>query len=409
MWNEWRSRWELVVRCTDLPSLLNALTDAGVPFEGAHPLDEVRVYMEVPYGQVHRVRSLLELHGSELMLCRPYGFMPEMLRLGKRTALLVSGVLCFLLLAASNLFVWRIDVTGNEQVARGDVVRAMTEAGAGVGSFWPSFDAEQLRTQLLLDLEEVQWLSVNYKSGAVEVVLREKKPVPEVIDNDEPVHIVADRGGLVTSLAVKQGQPCVSVGDTVEEGQLLISGAAASTVGGVRTVHALGQIRGRTWHALSVRMPTQERVKVWTGRRSLKISVILQGNRLNFYGNSSIFGDTCDTITMDYHLCMNGVFALPVRIVVQRCEYWDLQERETDRDLRVKLGRDALMEALQQRLGETGQVLTVDFAAKDAAECTTVTVMAECLQELGKEVPISASQLSEIQRQNILGEETTND
>ena len=409
MWNRWRSRWEVVVRCTDVSSLLNVLTEADVDFEAARPLDGVSLYLEVPYGQMYRVRNVLGRCGGEIVLCKPHGFRPTVLRLSKRTALLASAAVCFLLLAVSNLFVWRIDVSGNHTVARGDVVRAMTEVGAGIGSFWPAFDAEQLRTQLLLRLEDVQWVTVNYKSGAVEVVLREKKEVPDVIDNDEPVHIVAERAGVVTSLGAKQGQPRVAVGDTVEKGQLLISGAAVSTLGSTRTVHALGTVQGRTWHSLSVRIPLQELIKAWTGRRSLKISVILGENRVNFYGSSSIFGDTCDTITMDYHLCMEGVFALPVRLVIQRCEYWNPASRETDPDARQARGRDALMEALQLRLGDTGEVLSADFAAQDGEACTTMTVMAECLQELGVERAMTDEELREIQRHNILGEETTND
>ena len=80
-----------------------------------------------------------------------------------------------MLLAVSNLFVWRIDVTGNKTIPTGTVLRAMEESGAGIGTFWPSFDGEQLKTELLLRLKDVQWVAVNYGSGGVESLLNDRQ------------------------------------------------------------------------------------------------------------------------------------------------------------------------------------------------------------------------------------------
>lgn len=409
MGNQWRSRWELVIREPSAEGLLNALTEAGVTFHAPRIMDEVTVYLEIPYGQMGRARRVLEARGSELRLCRPYGLIPAARRLGKRYALLVSMGLCLALLGLSNLFVWRIDVTGNETVPTGAVLRAMADAGAGIGSFWPAFDGERLKTRLLLQLEEVQWVAVNYRSGAVQVVVREQRPAPDIIDNDAPVHIIAARSGVVAELSAKQGQACVGVGDTVEKGQLLISGAAASSIGTTRTVHALGSVRARTWHTISARIPAGETVKAYTGRQSLRISLILGGKRINFYGNSSIFGDTCDTITMDYRLCMEGVFSLPIRVVVQHSVYWTPVRRQADEQALEAAAREALTEMLRQRLGDEAAVVTSDFASNGNGESLTVTVMAECLEEIGEEVPIPDDELRRIQSDNTLREEATND
>ena len=401
--------WEAVIRDTAGEGLLNDLTEAGISFFVPQLVDGVTVYVRGPYGEMTALRRILERRGSELRYCRPYGLVPMALRLGKRYGLLLTLGLCCMLLVLSNLFVWRIEVRGNETVPKGAVLRAMEEAGAGIGSFWPAFDGEQLKTQLLLRLEDVQWVAVNYRSGAVEVVLREKRKVPEVIDNDEPVHIVSDRDGIIGAMGVKQGQSLVAVGDTVEKGQILVRGDVVSAMGTTRTVHALGSVQGRTWHTLSVRIPTEQWKKTYVGHRSLKISLIFGRRRVNFYRNSSIFGDTCDTITMDYHLCMDGIFSLPVRLAVQRCEYWEGVTNDADVNRLTERGQACLKEALSARLGDDGVLVTEQYAAKSGADAVTVTVMAECLEEIGVEVPIPESRLREIRADNTLREEAVND
>ena len=395
------SYWELIVRDTCIEGLLNDLAEGEIGFFSPRLQDGVTVYFCIPYDRIRQLRSIAERRGSELLLCRPKGLIPTAGRLSRRYALIGTLLVCAVLLGLSNLFVWQVDVKGNARVPTGAVLRAMEEAGAGIGNFWPAFNGEQLKTELLLRLDEVQWVAVNYGSGGVEVVLREKRKIPKVVDNDAPVHIIAARDGVVGTMSVKQGQPAVGVGDTVEKGQLLISGAAVSSMGTTRTVHALGDVRGRTWHTVSVRMPLERVKKGYVGHRSLKISMIFGGKRVNFYRNSSILGDTCDTITMDYHLCMEHVFSLPVRFVVQRCEYWEPVCQKTDGTHLAELGKEHLHAELLRRLGEEGEVVTETYAAQTGAEAVTVTVMAECLEDIGVEIPIPEDELRRIREEAV--------
>lgn len=399
------SGWEIVVRDTCPEGLLNALSEGNVRFYAARMIDAVTVYLQVPYSEVRQVRAAAEKRGSDLRVCRPFGLRPKLLQLGKRYALLVSLIMCGAVLAVSNLFVWRIDVTGNETVPTGEIIRAVSEAGGGIGSFWPLFDSEQMRTEMLLQLENVQWVGINYRTGAIEVVVRERTEIPEIVDNDAPIHIVAAKAGVIMDIAAKQGQTRAAAGDTVEKGQVLISGAAVSSIGTTRTVHALGDVRARTWYTISARQPDYELRKAYSGRNKRKISLILGSNRLNFYSDSSIFEDSCDTIIMDYHLCMDGVFTLPVRIVVQQCVYWSAVERELEAQAQEKAAHHALMEVLKQNIGEEGSVTTADFAAMLRDGGMTVTLMAECVEEIGEEAPISEDELQRIRLDNTLREE----
>ena len=68
-------------------------------------------------------------------------------------------------------------------------------------------------------------------------------------------------------------------------------------------------------------------------------------------------------------------------------------------------GRTALHTALAE-LVDDGSVVSEHYAAQTGVEAVTVTLMAECLEEIGVEVPISQRELREIPS---LREEAAND
>lgn len=379
--------WDVVVQMPCAEAVLNGLTEREINYFAPCLLDGVTLSLQIPYGQMALARKIIEKQGGEIRLCRPRGLLPRLERLRRRYGLLAGLLVCLLVLGMSNFFVWRIEVSGNETVPDGAVLRAMENAGAGIGSFWPKFQAERLQNRLLMELTDVQWVGVNYSSGAVRVVLREKRPIPDVIDNDEAVDIAAVRGGVVMSVSAKQGQSMVNVGDRVEQGQILISGRPADALGGVRNVHALGSVKGRTEYVLSARVPLQGLKKEYSGRQHLKLSLIIGRNRINFYPDSSNLGHTCDTITMDYHLCMQGVFSLPIRLLVHKQVDWKPVVYEADVQEVCAQAQEALSACLRQKTAQRGDIITEEFSALPAQNCLTVTMAAECVEELGEEVP----------------------
>ena len=66
------------------------------------------------------------------------------------------------------------------------------------------------------------------------------------------------------------------------------------------------------------------------------------------------------------------------------------------------------MEVLKQDIGEEGSVTTADFAAMPRDGGMTVTLMAECMEEIGEETPISEEELQRI-RLPLREEDAAND
>lgn len=403
--NNRRSRWSLVVDDPSVPGLINAMTQENIAFFGLHCPSAITAEFQVLHRDIAAVKAILEKRGSTVRQCKPYG--PHILfaRLFHRRWLWVNALLWTVVLLVSSLFVWRIEVDGNVEVTDGEILRTMEQLHAGIGSFWPRFDGEALQTQMLLDMPELQWVGINYGAGLVRVTVREREIAPELTDNREPMNIIAKTDGVVSHISALQGQTKVAEGEAVEKGQLLISGFAESPTGAARKVHALGTVEARTYRTLSVKQPAAVTQKAYTGRKSYKISLNFMGKRVNLYFGSSFSGATCDKITMDYHLCMDGVFALPVGLTVEEYVYYEQQPRQISPEQQENAAKQALMDNLNASLEDGEQVLHTDFAATHRPEGVMVTVRAEVLEEIGEEVPLT----QEHEEEQIVGDELAND
>lgn len=99
--------------------------------------------------------------GVRLRVERRKGVPFFLYRYRKRLGILVGLTVAILFLWAMSLFIWDIQVTGNETIDAGDVLRTVEEMGLKIGAFRPSLDARVFERQLILDYKEISWVAVN--------------------------------------------------------------------------------------------------------------------------------------------------------------------------------------------------------------------------------------------------------
>lgn len=95
--------------------------------------------------------------------------------------------------------------------------------------YGPSLDERSIANRTLMELEELSFLSVNLRGIRAEVVVRESDPAPEVEPTGVASDLIAEKSGVILDLHALAGQPLVGEGDTVEAGDVLVSGTVTIT------------------------------------------------------------------------------------------------------------------------------------------------------------------------------------
>lgn len=366
------------------PRFLNALAEAGIRFWGAEPDDDFTLRLALRPRDLEAARGLAARCQCTIKTLKLRGAPAVRRRLRHRVALMAGLAVCFALLAASRLFVWEIEVEGNETVSKGEILRALADCGVESGSFWPSWSADTIKNEVILRVPELSWVGVSVDSSRATVRVREREEAPEVTDKDAPYSVMARTTGIIERMQVYLGAPMVQVGDAVLEGETLVSGRVESGLGTVRYVHASAMIEARTYYELTIAAPLEYAVAEESGGHT-RWALVIGGERLNLYAGGSSLQDNCVRVTTEHSMSWPGVFTLPVSLVREDILEYDIIARRVDTDaLRSRL-EEELSTQLETLLDGRGEVLSQTFTANEDGELMYVTLRAECLEDIAAE------------------------
>lgn len=368
--------------------VLNLCAVHDVPFWDLKWLDGVTFTVSTTRRGLRRLRQVV---GEEctVTVCRESGA-PHFLRKFRHRYALWCGLAAFvLLLFGGNLFIWEFRVTGNQTVPDETILRALEDYGITVGSPGMHIDQENLRNHVLLELSDLSWLVVNVKGCVGHVQVVERQRPPEIVDDTDTTNVVASRPGLVTKVEALDGKAQVAAGSTVTEGQLLISGVVDSQRTGVRFLHGMGNVWARTWYDLSVMVPLSIDGHSAVERKTTRLALNFGKHRIKIYGKGSMLGADCDKIIHYSGVSLPGGLRLPITVVKEETvRYTDMPVQRTAADARAE-GEALLLRLLEEQMTDTGTVTQTRFAAAEKNGCLLVTLKAECLEQIGRQVHIT--------------------
>ena len=308
-------------------------------------------------------------------------------RFRRRHALLAGLTLCSALLFFGSFFIWDFTVEGNQRVTDEEILRALQRQGVGIGTFGISLDTEDIRNHVLLEIPELSWVAVNVSGCRANVEVRERRTAPKPLDRKTPCNLVARRDGLVLRVQALGGVPQVLKGMSVTEGQLLISGVEDTGTFGTRFTAGLGSVEGRTWYTLTANVPLTGAEKRYTGREKRLHSVIFGSRRIKFFANSSIDSGQCDKITERTPVRVCGL-PLPVIWETETLRFYETEPVTVTQARRQKETGAALEAYLHSLVDPYGEVTASQVTSRLRGDVLTVTLTAECREELGTQAPI---------------------
>ena len=314
-------------------------------------------------------------------------------RLRRRHALAAGLLLCGSLLLLGSFMIWDFTVEGNERVTDEEILRALEKQGVGIGTFGLSLDTRDIRNHVLLEIPELVWITVRVSGCRATVEVRERTEVPETVEEQTPTNVVARRDGLVLEVQALDGVKCVLPGTSVEAGELLISGVEDTETVGARVIAGMGQVEARTWYSLSTVMPLTVSEKQYTGQEETTRALVLGTHRVKFFTNSSIPQGNYDKITERTQWSLFGL-PLPVTYVEDTYRLYETVSAERSAAQAEARGEAILTDYLHTLVDPYGTVTSTLCTSRREEGGLRVTVTAECVEQIGRSVPIYTEQES---------------
>lgn len=374
--------------------LLNLCAANRLGFWGLEWVDETAFRFTVSFREYHRLERLAQKAMCELRTPQRGGLPVLALGLRRRWAFLAGMGLCVLALCFLSRVVLTVDVEGNETVPTAVILNELARQGLRPGAYGPRLEEREIANAALIELEGLSFLSVNLHGCRAQVQVKEAEKAPEQPDKNIPADLVAVAGGIVTQATVTAGQAVVQEGDTVVEGDVLVTGfmdlpeiGYSETDAGMYVVRASGQVWARTWRTLEARIPLTAQVKEHTGRSKTRYALNFFGRRVNFYQNSGISYGRYDKIIKVSAPALPGWGTLPVSLIRETAQEYGTRPAELDRDGAIALLERDLRRELDRILQETdGKCLATSYTAAVEGDALTVTLLAECTEQIARAV-----------------------
>ncbi len=143
-------------------------------------------------------------------------------------------------------FVWSVELNGVKTLSEAELRGSLKASGFTVGKFKGRLDLHKIERDILLEYEEIGWMSINLIGTHAEIEIKEKAVVPQKEYSSDYSNIIASQDGVILSTNISRGTAEVKVGSAVSQGQLLVSGMYENALGELHFVDAQAKVVAST-------------------------------------------------------------------------------------------------------------------------------------------------------------------
>lgn len=279
-------------------------------------------------------------------------------------------------------FVWNIDIVGNENISKEELIEYLKENGLQTATLKSKIDSKEIINKIRLNRNDIAWIGIEIRgtNAIVKIVEADKKP--DIIPEEEYCNIIATKPGIIVKVNAQNGTSLVKEGDVVKENTVLIGGWLEGKYTGTRYVHANGSIQAKVWYEEKNKVNLKQLNLAKTGNNETKYSVRINNFLINFYKTLSKF-KKYDTIEEIKKIKLFSDFYLPFEIIKKT--NFELTENEivySKEDAKQKAIENA-KNSLDEKIEDKNNILNTYINYNETDEYVEVQVIYEVLEEIG--------------------------
>ena len=279
-------------------------------------------------------------------------------------------------------FIWNIEIIGNENISRDEILSSLEEEGLRIGAWKNNIKNQEIANNMRLIRSDLAWIGIEIKgtNAIVKIVEADKKP--DIIEEDDYCNIVATKPGIIVKVNALNGTPLVKEGDVIKEGTILIGGWLEGKYTGIRYVHANGEVKAKVWYSQTQKVELNQVISTKNGNSENKYSVKINNFNINFYKTLSKF-KKYDTIEEIKKLKIFSDFYLPIEII-KKTNYEQIEEnvQYTVEEAKNKATIEA-KKLLDEEIENKENIVNTYINYNQTEEVVEAQVIYEVLEEIG--------------------------
>ncbi|NLN47746.1 MAG: sporulation protein YqfD [Clostridiales bacterium] len=248
LWNYFCGYAIITVKGIRVEKFINLAVINEIYLWDMEKLDYYTLRAKISIKDFFRIRDIVKRTNSSVSIQEKCG-MPFKIKVMRKKKLLFFGLgALFIFLYILSSYIWMIEINGEGNIKAKVILDELSSAGLKVGIRKTKVDKRDIENKVLISLPELTWVGIEIKGTKAYVTVSERLIEPEFVNIEEPCNIIAVKNAVIEKILVLNGDGIVKDGDTVEKGQLLVTGIIERENIDTRYVHAMAKIFAKTWY-----------------------------------------------------------------------------------------------------------------------------------------------------------------
>lgn len=293
-----------------------------------------------------------------------------------RKAFFIGIFLAVFLFFFLSTYIWDIHIEGNLMYTDEMVIRFLEQEGIYQGMNKNSIDCDKVERRLKENYERMSWVSAYVSGTRLIIQIKENYGVLKVETKEsKKADLVAGANGKIVSIVTRCGTPLVKKGETVQKGQVLVSGEIP-IYNDNKEIDSYDYVRADADIRMQMQLDYKDCVekiqndRIYTGRNFNSYQVYLGDVAFKIKGINKKY-EYYDLVKTKHQLKILGDFYLPVGIdILKTREYSPVKISLTKEQLKDKIEEN--MQNFLKNLEKNGlEVVEKDVRLYyDASVCT---------------------------------------
>lgn len=222
--------------------------------------------MEIDLKDYYNIKNIAEKTATKIKIIKRRGILFLIIKLKKRITLAVGVILFIGIIYYLSTFIWSVEITSDKGIPPYLIRQQLKSYGIGPGVNKSKINMYKTEEELMKNNDSIMWAKVRIEGSKLAVKVIERKSPPDIIKEESPCNLVANKDGKVLRIYTTLGTPVVKVGDDVKKGQILVKGEQGQEAS-VYSVAAGGYVICRTLYEDTETVSINSIEKKRTGKR----------------------------------------------------------------------------------------------------------------------------------------------
>lgn len=278
---------------------------------------DIEKVLNISVHDFYRLRPIVRKTKTRIHILKRYGGPFWLDKMAHHKVFIAGLIVCLTILYMLSHFVWAIDLSGNKKLTNDVFEDFLKKENIAIGMPIHKVEIDTFEKNLRNEYNFITWASAKIVGTRLCVEIKENMvdEMKQETQNVPPADLISTENGVIISMITRNGVPMKKIGDTVNKGEVLVSGRIPvlnddTTIKDYHLCISDADIVVQTAYQFEAKLPVSYIEKNETGNIYNRWGVRL-GNIYFRLGNN-IEGEKLDVVQEYKQLCVLRDFYLPI-------------------------------------------------------------------------------------------------